>query len=337
MSQLRPRAPKLTALLPVIALGTLAALTGCSAGSANGSSKGASAGNGRADTNAQAATVDSIPTLTTRVEKPVPIEGYLLSDKQWVQLGKADEVLRQRCMQRFGLTYKTSTPQQQVPGQTLSEYRYGVLDPQYTSKHGYRTPSALAASAAAGGPAAQDDSAGMSKDERLVLLGTTDPKAAAHSAGKTGGQNFRGQKVPQGGCIGEARQKLGGTPESGIGDAQIANDVNLNSFSKSLEDKRVQDAFAKWSACMKKQGYAYASPMEASNDKRWPAKPGSAEEKATATADAKCKIDNNVTGVWYAVDVAHQKQMIEQHATELAAVRKGIDERLKLAARITAG
>ncbi|MGW1882100.1 hypothetical protein [Streptomyces sp. NPDC001970] len=331
----RRHASKWAALPPVLALTALTALTGCSADKDGRTRSGAP---DVSDVPAKGAPgVTAIPEITTRVEKPVPVQDYLLSDAQWRQLGEAGEVLRQRCMQRFGLTYEIATPAQNGPGQTISEYRYGILDPKYTARHGYLTPSALAQSATSGKPAAgAEQLARMSKDEQLVLLGTTDPKvSAADQAQATGGQKVRGRTVPKGGCVGESQEKLGGTADSGIGDAQIANDVNLNSFAKSLEDTRVRQVFTEWSACMKAKGYAYETPIQASNDKRWSPERGSAEEKATATADAECKMEKNVTGVWYAVDVAYQNQMIQQHRTELDAVKKGIDERMRLAAQAT--
>ncbi|MFE7127725.1 hypothetical protein [Streptomyces sp. NPDC057617] len=327
------RTPSAAFAALVLAL-AFAALTGCSR-NAPGPGSGDAGG-----PTAQAVLGDlDIPEITIRVEKPVPIEGYLLSDEQWRRLGAAEEVLRQRCMRRFGLSYEIFQPRQQDgPAQTLSEFRYGVLDPGYAAEYGYRTPAAREQASAekqsGAGVGAQDTVPLMSKDEKLVLLGGTDPAKIARGEAQGGGQDFKGQKVPKGGCVGEARERLGGGDPAGAGDSQLANDINLNSFSRSLEDKRVQDVFAKWSACMKKKGYAYPTPIEASNDKRWAASPGSAEERAVATLDAKCKMENNVTGVWYAVDVAYQDQGIDQNAGELDAVEKGIDERMKLAADV---
>lgn len=110
--------------------------------------------------------------------------------------------------------------------------------------------------------------------------------------------------------------------------------MNLGSFGKSLQDGRVHAVFAKWSRCMAESGYHYENPMDASEDEKWRGETASAEEKTVATADAHCKIKNNVAGVWYAVDVAYQKQAIEEHAEELDQVRKAIAGQLKTAADV---
>ncbi|MFJ7955307.1 hypothetical protein ACIQ62_03315 [Streptomyces sp. NPDC096319] len=306
-----PRA--LSAALPVSLAAVL--LTGCG---------GSSAGTAGEGPGIPAAV--EIPRLTTTVTEPVPVEAYLLSEAQWNRLGKAEYALRARCMKRFGFPYEDPMLVADPSGQTISQYRYGKLDPAKTAVHGYRTPAP--ASSEAGTRASKDRIRKISANERMILTGTADLTA---KSGK-GGQNIKGQTVPEGGCVGEARKRLGD-----YGDARIADDVNLDSFGKSLQDQRVLAAFAKWSRCMAESGYHYRTPIEASDDKRWMTGAVSPEERTVATADARCKIANNVTGVWYAVDVAYQKQAIEAHAEELAQVRRDIEGQLRTAAEVLGG
>ncbi|MEU8674636.1 hypothetical protein [Streptomyces sp. NPDC048560] len=273
------------------------------------------------------ATPAEISEITTAVIEPVPVEAYLLTEEQWTMLGRAEHALRVRCMERFGFPYEEPLPVGEPSGQTISQYRYGKLDPAKTAVHGYRMPGAPSSAGGtdAGATTAKERRKKPTAAERMVLSGTADLTA---KSGR-GGQNVNGGTVPDGGCVGEAQRKLGD-----YGDAQIANDVNLGSFGKSLQDGRVIAVFAKWSRCMAESGYHYQTPMEASEDEKWLGETASAEEKTVATADALCKIKNNVAGVWYAVDVAYQKQAIEEHAEELDQVRKGIDGQLKAAAEV---
>ncbi|MEV6245901.1 hypothetical protein AB0M38_06805 [Streptomyces sp. NPDC051742] len=261
-----------------------------------------------------------IPKITTAVIEPVPVEAYLLTEEQWTTLGKAEHALRVRCMERFGFAYEEPLPVGEASGQTISQYRYGKLDPAKTAVHGYRMPPAPSSSSSSGEGRKKPTAA-----ERVVLSGTADLTA---KSGK-GGQKVNGGTVPDGGCVGEAQRKLGD-----YGDAQVADDVNLGSFGKSLKDGRVHAVFAKWSRCMAESGYRYENPMDASEDEKWRTETPSAEEKTVATVDAHCKIKNNVAGVWYAVDVAYQKQAIEEHAEELDQVRKAIAGQLKTAADV---
>ncbi|MGA5197587.1 hypothetical protein [Streptomyces exfoliatus] len=302
----------LSCTFPVALAASLAAalLAGCGSPAEGGVAKAADAPAAPAVT----------PKITTAVIEPVPVEAYLLTEEQWTTLGKAESALRVRCMERFGFAYEEPLPVGESSGQTISQYRYGKLDPAKTAVHGYRMPPVPSSSSS--GEVRKKPTAA----ERVVLSGTADLTA---KSGK-GGQKVNGETVPDGGCVGEAQRKLGD-----YGDAQIANDVNLGSFGKSLQDRRVLAVFAQWSRCMAESGYHYKTPMDASEDEKWRrGETASAEEKTVATADAHCKIRNNVAGVWYAVDVAYQKQAIEEHAEELDQVRKAIAGQLKAAADV---
>lgn len=302
----------LSRTFPVALAASLAAalLAGCGSPPEGGTAKGA---------DVPAPAPAGIPKITTAVIDPVPVEAYLLTEAQWTTLGKAESALRVRCMERFGFAYEEPLPVGESSGQTISQYRYGKLDPAKTAVHGYRMPPAPSSSSS------EEVRKKPTAAERVVLSGTADLTA---KSGK-GGQKINGETVPDGGCVGEAQRKLGD-----YGDAQVANDVNLGSFGKSLQDGRVHAVFAKWSRCMAESGYHYENPMDASEDEKWRGETASVEEKTVATADAHCKIKNNVAGVWYAVDVAYQKQAIEEHAEELDQVRKAIAGQLKTAADV---
>lgn len=271
-----------------------------------------------------------IPTITTAVLDPVPVEAYLLTEEQWTELGKAESVLRARCMKSFGIAYEEPASAVPSAGQTISQYRYGKLDPAKTAVYGYKNPETQSPGALsdAESRAAKERQMKTHANMRRVLHGTDNP---AEKTGP-GGQDVNGRKVPAGGCIGEAQQKMGN-----YGDAKVANDVNLDSFGKSLQDERVLAVFAKWSRCMEEKGYNYRTPIEASGDKRWFGERATPQEKTVATADAECKIENNVAGVWYAVDVSYQKEAIEGNAEELDHVQKAVEDQLKVAAEVLGG
>ncbi|MFI7388683.1 hypothetical protein [Streptomyces sp. NPDC049813] len=313
MKQLSSRSLQGTAVVTVLAA---ALATGCSGSSPQ-----------KTVASDGAPEVSSTPRITTRVQTPVPVEAYLLTDEQSAALGKAENTLRERCMRRFGIQFHEPTTELKGPKYVLSQYRYGKLDPAVTAQYGFQVPGQHTASDLAKAKNAGTASrSNLSQAQLGVLRGTTDPSVKSGP----GGQDYNGQKVPAGGCYGEAKKKLGNYQ-----DAPVAVDVNIDSFQKSTEDKRVRAAFGKWSGCMKKEGFDYPTPIKADGDPKWAGTTVSAEEKKVATASATCMEKYNVAGIWNAVDVAYQKQAIEKNAQQLDAVKKDIEHDVKLAAQVT--
>ncbi|MCT9077145.1 hypothetical protein [Streptomyces fulvoviolaceus] len=302
----------------------LSAVAGCSSSSGSGEEGKAAGGTG-------APSVSSFPKLTSATDKSLPVEAYLLTTEQEDQMADAEKILRERCMTRFGIAYKVPEAPSVFAPTSITQLRYGPTDADDVAGHGYK-------------PAGSENAVVKPKPEELapaatmVLNGTTDPNVKPGSAAAKGGQDYNGQKVPAGGCIGEAKAKLGysaAQEPSEDGAPPIADKVNTDSWAKSYEDTRVKAVFAKWASCMKEKGYTYADPMKANNDPQWEQNAlATAKEKQVASADVACKVKYNVVGTWYAVDVAYQEQLIEQNAEALAEVKKTKDKQLKLMAEV---
>ncbi|MDR3083844.1 MAG: hypothetical protein LBV60_23505 [Streptomyces sp.] len=314
--------PSLAVLGSAVAL---VAMVGCSSSSGSDDS-GGSGGTGKAGS---APEVASTPKLTSTTDQSMPVEAYLLSMDQQEQMNNAVVALRRQCMQRFGLTYQYQPIQGNFQPKSITQFRYGVTDADAVAVHGYK-PAGSEKEVVK--PTPQKESPATT----MVLTGTTDPHVKPGSAAAKGGQDYNGQKVPAGGCLGEANRKLGASGPNGFSDAEIAVKVNAESFDKAYTDSRVRAVFAKWSQCMKEKGYTYADPMKANDDPEWQkTATATPREQQVASADVACKQKHNVLGVWYAVDVAYQKQMIEQNAEPLAEVKKKIEKQLKLAAEVS--
>ncbi|MET8416470.1 hypothetical protein ACWD7C_12555 [Streptomyces sp. NPDC005134] len=270
--------------------------------------------------------------IANRVELPVPIEQYLLSNRQWNVLMEAEQALRNRCAQRFDLIYP-DIPEGATNNQTLTEYRYGILDKKYAAKYGYRTPSARQAAGIDANLRRQKKAySSLSKGARLVLFGANRADAQPGSEKADKGQRYKGQLIPQGGCSGEAKRKLNGSASEG--DSPIAVAINMESYAKSMKDAKVRSSFSKWSSCMNSHGYKYEVPRDADNDPRWIGNPVTATEKKTAIIDTECKLKHNVAGVWYESDVAYQKEMIKENSRNLAIVKRSIENRILRAKRV---
>ena len=307
--------------LSLIASGGLVgvlALTGCGSSGSDGS--GDTAGSGSVPKTA------SVPKLASTTDKSLPIEAYMYTKEQTDQLNNAVVTLRQDCMRGFGFTYEDQKAQGTFQPKSITQFRYGMTDADDVAVHGYK-PAGSEKKVVKPAPLK------LSPAATTALTGTDDANVKPGSAEAKGGQDINGKKVPAGGCIGEANRKLGASTAQEFGDAPVVVKVNTDSWAKSYNDKRVRDVFAKWSACMKDKGYSYADPMKANDDPQWQkTTTATPREQQVASADVACKQKHNVLGVWYSVDVAYQKQMIEQNAEALDDVKKRIDKQLKLAA-----
>ena len=95
------------------------------------------------------------------------------------------------------------------------------------------------------------------------------------------------------------------------------------------DDSRFVAVEQQWSACMKGQGFDYATPTDAIGSFTSPGGPTvTAVEKATASADIQCKIQTNLVGVGVAVQSAYDQQYIDTHRDQLAALQSQIADYL---------
>ncbi|MFB7472391.1 hypothetical protein [Kitasatospora sp. NPDC056184] len=277
--------------------------------------------------------ISAVPTIVQAEDKALPIEAYLLTSEQNRQTVAARNILTDRCMARFGFT---STEPPLPPGTArsdanLTQRRYFVTNVTEAAQYGYgaKTPVSGEKPSPAPQPPAYLLALTGSPDGSLSFLPGQTPQ---------GGQDVNGQKVPPGGCVGEASGKLGATEANGNGgDAQLSRDIKNTGWEKSLTDARLLAAFSAWSDCMKAKGYDYPTPIAATDDPQWQTL-GVSSEKArqTATADATCKAEHNVVGIWYTVESAYETALIEQNAEALRAIKQDIDKRVKLAAEALA-
>ncbi|MEV4616614.1 hypothetical protein AB0K43_29045 [Kitasatospora sp. NPDC049258] len=315
----------LAAAAVLLAVGSL---TACSGGSQQAGADGPAAASAEP---LAPPPIGTVPILAADVaSRALPIDPYLLDRDQRGQLDSAMRMVTERCMAGFGFGYH-------VPGGTDAGFapatrtanRYLVSDPAFAAQYGYHAKVQPPA------PPSGDAPTGAMA---VALGGTADPSVKPGSKAATGGQNINGRTVPRGGCVGEALDRTGASEQNGNGgDDRLARDLDAQAWAASKADSRVLAAFRSWSDCMKAQGYAYGTPIDANADPQWTGGAvASAKERATATADAQCKVRANVVGIWFTVEAAYESKLIEQHAEALAAVKQDIDRRMRMAAQAIA-
>ncbi|WP_157855476.1 hypothetical protein [Kitasatospora purpeofusca] len=264
--------------------------------------------------------VDAIPTLATADGRALPVAQYLISPDEDRRIETARTALIGACMKRFGFDY---APAANGTKPDLMVRRYYLTDAASAAVQGYHwgSPADRTQQSAAPQPPAPELQAVLGQGRGAPA----DPAAPAD-------RSYNGIAIPPGGCLGEADDTLtrgGGILQDDAG----ALEINGRSFADSMADGRVKAAFAAWSRCMKEKGLTYASPVDAVGDERWFSSPtATAPEIAAATADIECKQQNNVVGIWFAVETAYQNRSVQADSKRLEQARKAIDVTLANAA-----
>ncbi|MEW2431633.1 hypothetical protein AB0877_26775 [Micromonospora sp. NPDC047644] len=273
------------------------------------------------------APVETIPEILSTRNLALPIEAYMLSDKQSDLILRARQTLIQRCMQGFGFVY--SAPVIPAPRPTsLTERRYGIADSAIAAEWGYHSPDLAPAKR-------RQESANISTQtpaELLVLTGWPGGKVLP-GATPPAVDDVAGKKVPNGGCHGEAIRQITDDDDENYGDNPLVQAINRSAQSDS--DKRVRDAIGKWSECMKKAGYNYPGPLEAVDAFSGPTPSGA--ERQTAMADVKCKSETNLIGIWFTVESAYQSAAIQQNLEALVSAKTRLESMLRKAASVAGG
>lgn len=232
----------------------------------------------------------------------LPIAAYSYTDAEYASIDAAENVLADKCMARYSLTYRPPKPTPAVPG---ADRRYGLSEERSAALFGYRPDSSYRA-------ASQPMKLG--KHERIVLYGNRE------GAGKSRSLEYRGKKVPDHGCLGQAKDDFGKAyayPEG----AGKASRISSQSYRQSMLLPEVQAVFNAWSACMKKSGYIYGSPSDPFSAEKFREGPVTAQEKETAQADVACKRSTGLLEVWFTAESEVQKTMIAEHSTSLEKLR----------------
>ncbi|QOV35320.1 hypothetical protein IM697_35470 [Streptomyces ferrugineus] len=234
----------------------------------------------------------------------LPIAAFSYTDAEYEVIGSAEQVLARDCMKGFGLTYRpagNSTPPKS------EDRRYGITDLEGARRHGYRVP-----------PQPDAPKAELTEDQIKVLYGKRSLDKEAEDRTKL---EYGGKEIPDEGCLGKAILDFRKPYEYPAGSA-AASRIAGESYDASLKDPKVRAVFEKWSSCMKRSGYDYASPMAAMEAPSFLAGEVSATERKTAVADITCKRNTGLLETWFEAESAIQKAMMKKDA---AALRK-LDE-----------
>ncbi|MGW1770754.1 hypothetical protein [Streptomyces sp. NPDC002104] len=276
--------------------------------------------------------IGTVPVLLESKTLAFPLASYEPNAQQSGLLAEAQDVLIDQCMQRYGFRYEL----RRATGSTApgdESRRYGLSDAAEAARYGYTNPEVDRVQKPPQKP--------MGPNEKLVLGGLeVDPSLPVpmnqEEAEKSdvAATTVGGQKVPAGGCRRESFLKLYAPSKDSV-DIMVSQNFRFDGYARSQEDSRVRKVITSWSACMGKAGYTVDSPMgppPGIDDSNF----GSPQAIAIAKQDVQCKKETNLVGVWYTVETAYQKRLVEQNAETLDRAKKQLDERIKLAASLIA-
>ncbi|CCH32708.1 hypothetical protein ABZ816_30455 [Actinosynnema sp. NPDC047251] len=258
--------------------------------------------------------IGPVPTVAPGAELRLPVEDYLVTDEQGVEIAAARVLLITACLRRFGVEYTVPLPVAQPFGpRSLTERRYGITDAGLAELHGY----------------------GMGPRDPALRPAPVKPELDATGQNALTGQGqsvLAGQAVPEGGCAGDADRVLDRDLPAGA-DPQLGQRLQFESFEAGRQDSRVRAAVAAWSACMAEAGHHYADPLAVAGD---PAFIGDVTptQLATAATDIDCKVRTNLVGVWFTVESAYQRARIEKDPDAFAKAKDANAARLRAARHV---
>ncbi|MFD8716551.1 hypothetical protein ACFV2H_00610 [Streptomyces sp. NPDC059629] len=262
--------------------------------------------------------ISSSPATKTVAGVPVPVlplDSYGVSAQQQAVLDQAVDKLAGTCMKAKGYTWPARLKRLGV-ARSANERRYGVTDPEAVRVYGYHLAPPV------GVTAEQLAEEARQEKKRKALMTDALTKAYTGRDGATTGSSLMG------GCRGEALKQLGLLRLEALTAVDLAQQQG---WKRTEADSRAKAVNAKWSACMKKAGHAYADPHVAAADPAWwtkgegdsaARKKSRAREIATAVADVKCKQQVDYVTVWQSVETTYQDKIIKVNKQELEDVRQ---------------
>lgn len=279
---------------------------------------------GAAATVAAPRTPAAVPVSGLTRGMVLPLEAYEETYPGYIKIQKARLALESRCMSGYGFSFspRLGTDALSYDASNMPR-RYGLADAAEAARYGYYVPMDTAA--ASSGPA-------LSARETLVLTGRSDP-GRLHAPARGA---HDGKEIPPGGCVGQADRQLGYSPAT-----SLADQLDLESLTRSPRLPRVRAVISAWSACMSRAGYQAGSPLTAALlSQQYGAAPGSALDRKVAVADVACKQSTNLVTVWFEAESVLQQQYIAANQPRLrhdAASLAAVERKAAVALAATTG
>ncbi|WP_067479647.1 hypothetical protein [Actinomadura hibisca] len=250
--------------------------------------------------------LEHIAHVTSSAQPSYPLDAYTLSLDEVALIEKARVISARRCLSALGFTkpalaIAATAPQEQ--DHRVVEY----LSPKTAAKEGYGgiiTP---------GGEGKRPIKAKSSGNVAAAYLGS----AKVTSTGRA---------IPQGGCFAEGDRKV--KASAGAIDLDPRQLLTQAAIAV-MRDSRFKTAETQWSECMKARGHNFQNHVSAQLSPKWDKRSRgqvpSAEERKVAAQDAECRQQVNLVGIAQAVEIAHQKKLVNDNQARLLKGKRVVD------------
>ncbi|WP_317447342.1 hypothetical protein [Streptomyces collinus] len=222
-------------------------------------------------------------------ELVLPLDSFALQLPDLTRAQDAEDRLMRTCMARQHLVWtEIRRDPDGSPDRWPNRYRYGLIETKVARRFGYHpVPDPESDRRAAQYNARQ---ASLSSRQRLAAYGRDD----------------------KGGCHAEAVKRLmAGVPRS---DENLVDKISADTYRRSRTSTAVTDAVRAWNACIRHDGFSYAGPEAAADDRGWNTRTPTEPEIRTALADVVCKHRSGLVDVWRKTEAALQRRAIDAHA-----------------------
>lgn len=267
--------------------------------------------------------IGAVPTIRSAADISLPIDEYWVPAADQNLVLHAEHEAMVTCMARFGLDWEARVIEVEAEGFPYDRL-FGITDLDEVERYGYHAPGG-------GGPVNDDGSMRDPVKEANTVPITEEQDAV--SSGLTERTEVNGIPIPAGGCIAEARSRVGtqNDPVLELTEATIGYGA-----IQADRDPRVLEAFERWSRCMAASGHAYATPWDANNDPSWATSAATTKEIDVAIADIGCQRESNLLGLRVAVAAAWQREYMRAHEDEFLAMKATIARQREAARAILA-
>ncbi|MEU6017175.1 hypothetical protein ABZ826_24920 [Streptomyces sp. NPDC047515] len=242
-------------------------------------------------------------------QKILPVERYLTTEAEDRTLALARNKLVEKCMRSAGYSDFMMPPHVGNPVKLITR-RYGLTDLNEAQRRGYEPT---------------DNEA--SENSTSEFNESLSPDARKRLVGDSGAPVEPGSRLRDPGCLGHALEVINGSKPPYEKIDAAAMKVQADSWNRSFRDGRLINYFEKWSACMRRSGYSFRTPMDAPGE----GKMNKSKEIKMAVTEVKCNISSGLLDRWYAIDSDYQKTLIRKNIVALEKGRKVMDSRLRTA------
>lgn len=142
---------------------------------------------------------------------------------------------------------------------------------------------------------------------------------------------YRGKRIPVGGCLGQARQQLWGTPSS-TQHVALAGNLSAQALDDSLTTQQYKQVVADWANCMSasghpvKRGFDIFDPFNARVIKIGYVPPPKIITEAQA--DLACRAQVNLVPRWSAAMTAEEEKLLQRNQAELTRQKAELQQAL---------